>query len=134
MSGAIQRTGKGTYAPGVTGNAGGRPRKDENDREAHRIFRAKGPWAANRIISMAENRGGRYSESTELAAVQHILDRALGKVQVHENAHLAGVQFIVQQYTAPAGPVPGVLASPVQQHISPPRLIGADGEVIEASQ
>lgn len=44
----------------------------------------------------------------------------------------AGITFVVQQINVTAGPVQGVLASPVAAHVQPPlRLAAAGGEVVE---
>src|SRR5262245_49905291 len=54
------------------------------------------------------------------------------KTNDNNNPEDAGVTFVVQQINVVAGPVPGVLSSPVQAHVQQPlRLAAADGEVVE---
>lgn len=58
----------------------------------------------------------------------------LGKVlplQV-QSAAGDGVRFIVQCIEVNGGPVPGVLNSPVQQHVATARIAAPRGEVIDA--
>lgn len=42
------------------------------------------------------------------------------------------LKLVVQQITVQASPIPGVLASPVAEHVHPLRLVANGGEVIDA--
>lgn len=127
MEQETQRTGLGQFAPGASGNAGGRPRKTEEQREAERVFASKAVWAARKAIRMAENKRGRYSESIEWQATQHILDRHLGKVAPRESSQsLEGITFVVHTLQVEAKPVPGVLCSPIKEHIALPTVERAE--------
>lgn len=42
-----------------------------------------------------------------------------------------GVKFVIQQVSINAQPVPGVLNSPVPEHVQPVRLIANGGEVVD---
>jgi hypothetical protein len=44
----------------------------------------------------------------------------------------ADIRFVVQQFTINAAPIPGVTNSPIEGHISAPRLAVSNGEVIDA--
>lgn len=49
-----------------------------------------------------------------------------------DGVDLGAVQFVVQQIHVQAGPVAGVLNSPVAEHVGPPlRLAAAGGEVVD---
>lgn len=48
-----------------------------------------------------------------------------------DGADLGSVQFVVQQITVTATPVPGVINSPVAEHVAPLRLAASGGEVVD---
>lgn len=57
----------------------------------------------------------------------------LGKYAGKEGAEAeTDIRFIVQQFTINATPIPGVSNSPIQGHVSAPRLAASNGEVIDA--
>src|SRR5262245_44050953 len=74
------------WAPGRSANPNGKAKKTEPEREAERLAKTKAPWAIRKLIVMAENRGGKYSDSVELAATNAILDRALGKPAIRDES------------------------------------------------
>lgn len=45
------------------------------------------------------------------------------------SAHDGGITFIVQTLAVNAGPVPGVIASPIAEHIAPPLKLISNGVV-----
>jgi hypothetical protein len=64
-------------------------------------------------------------------AVYGSLLRSLMPLQVQAQAGAEGLTIVVQQLSVGAAPVPGVITSPVLEHIAPPRLIARTGEVID---
>ena len=66
------RKDNGRFAPGISGNPGGRPKLPAEMRE---IFQAKGPEAAEILVKHLRNSDPRVS----VAAAREILDRAYGK-------------------------------------------------------
>ncbi len=132
------RTVRGQFAPGTSGHPGGKAtlsaRERDERREASRIFNMRSPWAARKVVKMAENAHGKWSESTELAATLEIVNRTLGKPKVADDGDTwAGATFTVQVIQVPATPVPGVLSSPIAQHVCHPLPAPAAsrGEVVD---
>jgi hypothetical protein len=67
-------TGKGGFAPGVSGNAGGRPRSSSTAQlYLLRVFHE----AADTLVDLM--RRGTKEDAVRLAAIREILDRSLGK-------------------------------------------------------
>ena len=66
------RKDNGRFAPGISGNPGGRPKLPAEMKE---IFQAKGPEAAEILVKHLRNSDPRVS----VAAAREILDRAYGK-------------------------------------------------------
>lgn len=52
-------------------------------------------------------------------------------VRNNDGASTEGMRIVVQQLTIQAGPVAGVLASPVLQHVQAARLVPHGGEVVD---
>jgi hypothetical protein len=63
------------------------------------------------------------------AAYLNFIARCLIK---EDGSDLGGATFVIQQINVSAGPVAGVLNSPLDSHVSPVRLIANGGEVIDA--
>jgi len=67
------RRGNGTFAPGCSGNAGGRPKSAETVRD---LARSHTELAVSALVAIAE---GGQSESAKVAAATAILDRGWGR-------------------------------------------------------
>ncbi len=118
MEQVAQRTGLGQFAPGASGNAGGRPRKTDAVREAETLAREASPATIRKLIAMRDNRNGKVSESGVLRAAELILAYGLGKPAQRDVGERAeNFTFLVQTLTVPAGPVAGVLSSPIDSHV-----------------
>ena len=67
------RRGNGTFAPGCSGNAGGRPKAEENVRN---LARSHTELAVATLVTIAESG---QSETAKVAAATAILDRGWGR-------------------------------------------------------
>lgn len=77
---------KGSFAPGKSGNPGGRKPKTEEERTLEQMCREKTPDALAvimRIMIDGEN------ERNQLGAAQYVIDRGWGKAQQNISAQLA---------------------------------------------
>lgn len=53
-------------------------------------------------------------------------------IKTDDGSEASGITFVVQQLVIANGPVPGVLNSPIAQHVAPLRLAADHGGVIDA--
>ncbi len=57
----------------------------------------------------------------------------MGKYAGKEDSEMeTEINYVVQQFTINAAPIPGVTNSPIQGHIAAPRLAVSNGEVVDA--
>jgi hypothetical protein len=68
--------GVGGYAPGQTGNPGGRPRVNS---KLQLWFLSRAREAGGIIVEIANNKSATKSDAVRLAACKEILDRGMGK-------------------------------------------------------
>lgn len=62
-----------------------------------------------------------------------LFTQLIGKYAGKEGADAeTEIRFVVQQFTINAAPIPGVTNSPIQGHVSAPRLAVSNGEVVDA--
>jgi hypothetical protein len=73
------------FQPGKTGNAGGRPKKTEEERTLEQMCKDKTPEALKTILAIM---GQGEQERARLAAAQYIIDRGWGKAK--ESVELSG--------------------------------------------
>lgn len=83
----------GSFAPGKSGNPGGRPKGLTEIRE---LAREHGPWAITRLRELAEGGDGKVA----VAAVRELLDRGYGRpvqaVEVDARVHASDPRELLE--------------------------------------
>jgi hypothetical protein len=70
----------GQFAPGNSGNPGGRPKKTEAEIKADGLFRRKSLNAAKALLAMAEDEETPVKVRADI--YKYVLDRVLGKPRI----------------------------------------------------
>ena len=80
----INRTTRGTFAKGVSGNPGGKPKVAGELLEIQTLARSKTKEAFERIIQLMDS----TDESVALRASEHVLDRGWGRPSQNVTAEI----------------------------------------------
>lgn len=125
---AVRRDGAGRFTPGSVANPGGRVRKSDAVRKAEALARERSPQSMRNLMRMADD--AKLAPSDRIRCEELILAYGIGK-PVARTESVGDLRIVVQQLTVPLKPVPGVLNSPVVEHIAPmvEHVVGVAEEV-----
>lgn len=127
MEQVIHRDGAGRFGAGSVANPGGRVRKSDAVRKAESLARERSPQSMRNLMRMADD--AKLAPSDRIRCEELILAYGIGKPVARSEA-VGDLHIVVQQLNVPAGPVPGVLNSPIKEHIWLPQVV----EVVEESR